>query len=244
MVDQAREFSWAGYRTLIQRFLDVGYEARLFHELDPAKAHLVLRHDIDFSLAAALDIARIEADLGIRSHFYVLLRTEFYNLTGPIDWDRLLTIAELGHDVGLHFDASQYDQEMAVLETAAVRECEMLEAILGREVTSISFHRPAKNLQGLARRFARRSHAYEPRFFSDIAYVADSQGLFRYGHPLDEPAFANRKAIQLLTHPIWWREVEVPDRMAILDELLIDRAKVLHQEAKSNCIPYALRHIT
>lgn len=241
MTDLAREFSWAGYRALVQNFLDAGYEVRLFDELDPAKAHLVLRHDIDFSMAEAINIARIEAELGIRSHYYVLLRTEFYNLFGPNDWARLLELVELGHDVGLHFDASLYDQEMATLEHAAAHECHVLEALLGREVTSISFHRPAKNLQGLAQKFARRTHAYEPRFFNEIAYVSDSTGLFRFGHPLDHPAFAGLKPLQLLTHPIWWREIEVADKMTILDDLLVDRAKLLEREAISNCIAYAQR---
>jgi hypothetical protein len=241
MTDLARDFSWAGYRALVGSFLNAGYEVRLFGELDPAKAHLVLRHDIDFSMTAAVNVARIEADLGVRSHYYVLLRTEFYNLFGRDDWGRLHELLELGHDVGLHFDASLYDQDIPALDEAAARECNILEDLLGRDVTSISFHRPARMLQGLARQFALRSHTYEPRFFSDIAYVTDSRGMFRYGHPLDHPGFADRKAMQLLTHPIWWCETEVHDKMTILDDLLDHRSKILQQEAASNCIPYAQR---
>lgn len=241
MIDLAREFSWAGYRALVQSFLSAGYEVRLFDELDPAKSNVVLRHDIDFTLGAAVDIARIEADLGVRAHYYVLLRTEFYSLTGPNDWDKLEELVKLGHNIGLHFDASQYDQDLSALESAAARECNILENILGRDVTSISFHRPAKQLQGLARKFAGRSHAYEPQFFTDIAYVADSRGSFRYGHPLDHAAFTDRRALQLLTHPIWWREAEVADKMVILSDFLDERARVLQQETIANCIPYADR---
>ena len=29
-------------------------------------------------------------------------------------------------------------------------------------------------------------------------------GSFRYGHPLENPAFLSRHSFQLLTHPIWW----------------------------------------
>lgn len=57
-----RDFSWSGYRALIKAFLDRGYAVKLFEEFDPKESHVVLRHDIDFSLRAAVDIARIEAD--------------------------------------------------------------------------------------------------------------------------------------------------------------------------------------
>jgi hypothetical protein len=37
-----------------------------------------------------------------------------------------------------------------------------------------------------------------------IAYISDSNGKWRFGHPLDSEAFNMRKPIQLLTHPVWW----------------------------------------
>lgn len=234
-----RDFSWSAYRALIQAFLDRGYAVKLFGELDPNESHLVLRHDIDFSLRAAVDIARIEADMGVRSHYYVLLQTEFYNLCSPQDWDRVLEIADLGHDVGLHFDASRYDADLETLEEAVARECNVLAAITGQEVETVSFHRPAQSLLGLDRPLAGRLHAYQPRFFFDIAYVADSRGLFRYGHPLDHIAFAEAKAMQLLTHPIWWPQSEANDNMSLLDDLLQYRQELLLSEAIANCKPYA-----
>ena len=98
----ARSFSWQGYRNLVMAFKDVGYQTRLFSELDPAKQHVVIRHDVDFSMRAAVDIARIEADLEVCAHYFVLLRTEFYNLYSPTDWALVREIGKLGHDVGLH----------------------------------------------------------------------------------------------------------------------------------------------
>jgi hypothetical protein len=234
-----RDFSWSGYRALIQAFLDRGYAVKLFRELDPNESHVVLRHDIDFSLRAAVDIARIEADMGVRSHYYVLLQTEFYNLCSPENWGRVVEIAELGHDVGLHFDASRYDADIETLEAAVARECDVLAAIMGREVATVSFHRPAQRLLGLVRPLAGRLHAYQPQFFSEIAYVADSRGLFRYGHPLDHEAFAAGRALQILTHPIWWPQSEAADKMSLLDDLLQQRQDLLFSEAIANCKPYA-----
>lgn len=234
-----REFSWAGYRNLIQTFVDQGYTIQPIAAFDPGEAHLLLRHDIDFSMEAAVDIARVEADSGWRAHYYVLLQTEFYNLCGPEDWNRLRALRDLGHDVGLHFDASRYPQDVEALEEAVALECGILERMLDREVTNISFHRPAPSLLGLDRKLAGRDHLYRPRYFSDIAYVADSRGLFRYGHPFDHDAFAEKRAMQLLTHPIWWQEDEAADKMSILDAFLSDRAAILRAETIANCLPYA-----
>lgn len=234
-----RSFSWQGYHDLLLAFTDAGYSTQLFSGLDPAKQHVVIRHDVDFSIRAAVDIARIEADLGVCAHYFVLLQTEFYNLCSPIDWPLIREIGKLGHDVGLHFDASQYPQDVASLEAAAEHECIILEAVLGRPVTTISFHRPAEALLGLDRELAGRLHAYSPRFFSEIAYCSDSQGSFRFGHPLDLDAFRDGKAMQLLTHPIWWQETARDNHMHILDDLHDARAALLRQEMIDNCKPYA-----
>ena len=44
-----------------------------------------------------------------------------------------------------------------------------------------------------------------------MAYISDSTGRWRYGHPIESVAFNARKPIQLLTHPIWWvQEGETP----------------------------------
>lgn len=234
-----REFSWAGYRALVNAFLAKGYQAKLFSEMDVAQSHLVLRHDIDFSLEAAVDIGRIESEIGVRAHYYVLLQTEFYNLCSPKDWVRVKSLSEMGHDVGLHFDASRYQADLGTLEKAVERECGILESIIGREVTSLSFHRPSQTLLGLENELAGRQHAYQPKYFSDIAYVADSRGLFRYGHPLDHEAFKSKMAMQLLTHPIWWPEVDVENKMWLIDSLLESREQLLLSEAIANCKPYA-----
>ena len=47
-------------------------------------------------------------------------------------------------------------------------------------------------------------HTYHPIYFEQIKYFADSQGWFRYGHPVDSEAFENQDTIQLLINPIWW----------------------------------------
>lgn len=236
-------FTWENYQGMIEKFLDNGYVTCLYNQLDSSKSHLIIRHDIDFSLNFAVDIAKLENKMGVIASYFVLLTTEFYNLCSPENWRLLTKLVELGHDVGLHFDASQYDQDINSLERAVATECNILEKIVGQDVTTISFHRPAIALLGLDRPFAGRLHAYEPRFFNDIAYVSDSQGQFRYGHPLEHEAFASKRAMQLLTHPIWWRENIVENKINLLDDFLSGRGKLLHAEMIANCKPFSDRAV-
>ncbi len=73
------EFTLDGYRALLAAFLNRGYTARSFAEVEPQARHLVLRHDLDMSVQAALPIAEIERDLGLSATYFVLVRTEMYN---------------------------------------------------------------------------------------------------------------------------------------------------------------------
>ena len=45
--------------------------------------------------------------------------------------------------------------------------------------------------------------------------------------------------MQLLTHPIWWPQLEAEDKMSLLDDLLQQRQDLLLSEAIANCKPYA-----
>lgn len=228
------DFTHAGYRRLIESLLGRGYKVRGFSDAEPDAPHLILRHDIDLSIDAALPIAEIERELGVSATFFVLLRTEFYNPFSGEGLAGLRRLAALGHDIGLHFDAALYDDEPEALDQAAAAECDALEAFLQRPVTMISFHRPARNLLGYEAPLAGRRHAYEPRYFSEMGYCSDSRGGWHHGHPLEHEAVAAGRALQLLTHPEWWSAApEHPgDRLA---RFLGERAAFLERELAGHC---------
>jgi len=228
------DFTEAGYRGLIERLLAQGYAARGFAEAEPAERHLILRHDLDLSLAAALPLAEIERDLGVAATYFVLVRAELYNAASAAGEWVLAQLMELGHDIGLHFDAALYPDEEAALNAAAARECALLETITGRSVATISFHRPAQHLLGRAEPLAGRRHAYQPRYFSEMGYCSDSRGAWHHGHPLDHPAVAAGHALQLLTHPVWWSGADAPPKVR-LERYLAERVDMLDRELAAQC---------
>lgn len=232
------EFTRSGYRELLCGFLDLGYEVRGFSDAEPGKRHLILRHDLDMSLQAAEPIADIEAELGLQARYFILLRTEMYNPFSQASRRSIARLLELGHEVGLHLDASLYSDHAAALNEAAKRECEALEVATGRAVTTISFHRPAKSLLGHNQLIAGRLHAYQPKFFEKMGYCSDSRGAWHHGHPLRHEAVKAGRALQLLTHPIWWRGEGGEDPVEKLNCFCAERQKLLTRELAANCEPY------
>lgn len=234
----ALSFSLDGYRTLLTGLIGRGYQVRRFAEVQPDKPHLVLRHDLDMSIEAAVEIAEIEAELGTTAHHFPLLRTEFYNVFSRAGTAGLRRIAALGHHIGLHFDASLYEDNAEVLDRMAERECRVLEDLIGAPIEVISFHRPSTALMGLDRLIAGRLHTYLPRFFSDIGYCSDSQGSWRFGEPFDNAAVTAGTALQLLTHPLWWTSDAAAGVIDKLEAFLRTRDALLHDEMAANCLPY------
>lgn len=232
------DFTLGSYQSLIEALHARGYAAVGYGAVDPIARHLLLRHDLDMSIEAALPVAEIEAALGAKGHYFVLLRTEMYNPWSAAARDGLHRIAALGHEVGLHFDASFYPDDAKALDNAAAAECASLESIVGRPVETISFHRPASRLLGRAEPIAGRRHAYQPRFFHEMGYCSDSRGAWHHGHPLDHPAVARGHALQLLTHPIWWSRSIPIDPVSALDEFRLARDGVLGAALSANCEPY------
>jgi hypothetical protein len=236
-------FTTAGYKALVGELLARGYLANGYANADPQQRHLILRHDLDMSLDAARPIAEIEHELSVKSHFFVLIRTEMYNVFSARAVRAIRDLQSLGHEIGLHLDASFYGDVLSNLESGARVECDVLEQVTGVPVQVISFHRPAKGLLGHPGTLAGRRHAYEPRFFSDMGYCSDSRGDWHHGHPLVHPAVMEHRALQLLTHPIWWQSNGNDGALASLDRFVDDRISLLRNELADNCGPYRSAHV-
>ena len=227
-------FGPSEYRSLIADLQSRGYTVRRFAEAEPRRRDLVLRHDIDISLAPALPMGEIENALGVAATYFVMVRSELYNPFTDLNMRLLMRLLALGHDIGLHLDAALYNDDLAALDQAAATECAVLEALCGHPISMISFHRPAKSLQGLARTLAGRHHAYEARFFGQLGYCSDSRGAWHHGHPLDHPAVTEGHALQLLTHPIWWQDPASSPQLT-LDRLIEARLHRLDVELAEQC---------
>jgi hypothetical protein len=206
------EFSLAGYRQLITTLQDEGYAFCEYEEIEERLAgdnpFVVLRHDIDISLRPALEIARLEHELGVKATYFVLLRSPFYNALSQANMDIMDQIHSLGHPIATHVDLTMYDNDCV----AALQEVELFARCfpyINKDLVTLhspyELHRiPIKDVPEL-------NIVYGSAVRGDVAYISDSTGRWRYGQPLDSEAFKTRKPMQLLTHPVWWiQEGETP----------------------------------
>ena len=102
---EVNNFTLNEYRFLLNKTKSK-YPLKGFEVLDNyslEKKFALIRHDIDMSIDKALELAKIESDLGIRATYTILMTDIFYNPLEQNNRDTLIHISNLGHDMGLHF---------------------------------------------------------------------------------------------------------------------------------------------
>lgn len=209
------ELTYNNYKTLINK-LKEDYNFTCFSKIkfsnEPIEKKVLLRHDIDLSLEKALEMAEIEAELGVPATYFLFLRSPFYNIFSGREEKIIRRIIELQHYVGLHFDFAKYDGlTISQMSYQIKREIDFMQDFYSIKLDSVSFHRPL-SLEFFSRlELSIYPHAYEPVFVNNFKYLADSRALWRYGHPLDSEEYKRKENLHILIHPIWWNEDAVQD---------------------------------
>lgn len=200
------EFTYSSYKNLIKGLLNKGYSIADYHDWNLYPKCAILRHDIDNSIDKAVKLAEIEADLGVKSTFFVLVTSDFYNPASKRNLNGLKKILELGHELGLHFDEMAYTQIYNVPE-AIQKEGKLLSDIIGTPITTVSMHRPSPLTLEANYEIPGMINSYGKTFFNDFKYLSDSRR--RWREPvLDIIKSGQYDKLHILTHAIWYNEVE------------------------------------
>jgi hypothetical protein len=176
------DFSLGHYRDLLRAVSDGGYRWSGFDRA-PEPGDVILRHDVDLSLDAALAVAEVEAEQGAWSTWFMMTRSSFYNLASTEGENALARLRELGHRVGHHAVYPHVDLD-------------------GRFDAVVAWHNPDPEFM----------HAEIPGvvnvmrepFFDPERYRSDSNQHWRNGCPHEELARGTFDWLQLLTHPEIW----------------------------------------
>ncbi len=222
------------YKELIGAFLDNGYRPVYFTSALKPKRQLILRHDIDFDCCYANEIAAVEIELGVKATYFFLLRSDSYNLLSKRNINYVLQIKEQGHQISLHFDPVVYGEDY--LEGFRF-EREVFEKTFKTKIEIISIHRPNEFFLNFDEKLDGVEHTYQTKFFKDIKYISDSQGFFRFGHPLESVEFKKKDTIHLLIHPIWWQGTG-DSNITVLHNHIVRQEMFLHSHVGENCQPY------
>jgi len=199
------EFSLESYSQLLSALKDQGYSFCGFKEINsllPEKCpFVILRHDIDIDPRPAVEMARIEYEHDVQATYFVMLHSPLYNVLSGASAEMLSQIYRYGHQIAAHIDLTMYENDCDRM----LMDVEVLSKYYSYINTElVSLHSPLDLLHVPIASIPQLNNVYGAAIKGDIAYISDSTGRWRYGHPLDSEAFHARKPIQLLTHPIWW----------------------------------------
>jgi hypothetical protein len=208
MLPEPNDFSTQRLRSLFQLSRERGYKSLLFgEETTETQPYILWRHDIDFDLPAAVRMAEVEAEEGIRATYFMMIRSWFYNLLSWEGIDALRRISDLGHGIGLHCDLNATRDAVLSsdeVEAAVANDFALLDACLpGIFRPVVSFHNPPASV--VKRNFKGFYSAYAEKFFSEeIKYLSDSNRHWRQGSPEGWLDVDRTPRISLLLHPLIW----------------------------------------
>ena len=199
--EPSRDFSTDHYREIVAAicrshktlcFRDIHALGRSVFEIPK---FVIMRHDVEFSIPAALRMAEIEAEQGVQSTFF-LLQTSDYN---PFEEDEAVLIRkilDLGHDLGLHYDAALFERMGVDPLATAKAQIDLFEAFFRTKIHAMSSHMPMRS--GRTFSIPGVIDTYNPMYLTEMKYISDSTQAWREGVVTDNLETYNH--IHLLTH--------------------------------------------
>ncbi len=142
-----------------------------------------LRHDVDFSVEAALEVAKIDHRLGVKSSFYI--RPHAYYL----EWEFIRALHSMKHRVGIH------------LNTPATTNPDVLTQMLQNAYLNISKFGHVHKAFTFHRNDEVSASFTQPQYYGFLnhnlcpdGYVSDARGIM--------PEIPKKGVLNL--HPEWW----------------------------------------
>ena len=203
------EFELGHYDELLTAAKAGGYRFAFF-DAEPRAGDLLLRHDVDLSLDAALRLAELESRAEAPATYFLMTRSVFYNLASPDGERALARLRELGHRVGLH---------------AVWPDAELDDRFDG----VVAWHNP--DPEYMCAPLDGAVNVMQAPFFDPEHYRSDSNQRWRHGCPHEELAAGRFEWLQLLTHPEIWAYPGATMRETMLAMLDAKRELALEQLA-------------
>ena len=206
------EFSLSHYAELLAAARAGGYRFAGFDGA-PADGDLILRHDVDLSLEAAVAMAEVEAEAGAWSTWFLMTRSVFYNLDSAAGEQAIARLRALGGRIAHHAVWPNVDLD-------------------DRFEPVVAWHNPDPAY--MTAPVAGATNVMGEPWFDPDHYRSDSNQRWRHGCPHDGLARGEPAWLQLLTHPEIWayegttmgetmRSFLDSDRAARLEHLRGDR---------------------
>jgi len=209
-------FSYDEYKeiiSLIQEYLPiVDFNDVIDNNLDK---YCVIRHDVEYSLDRALQLAKLENELNVKSTYCIQVRNNIYNAISDKNIELVKQIHTLGHEIALHQDPPAGLDDFG-LQRYLLQDIRVLSAYYDLPIKIFSYHRPKQEYLQKYFTVENLINTNGNKFFHyfngkgtikpeerDVTYLADSNHLWKWGDPKDVD-FSKINKLQMNMHPYSW----------------------------------------
>ena len=236
------DFSFKHYREVLELIKEKGYKSTFFDENICGK-QIIIRHDVDLDLDAALEISKIESELGVKAVYFIWIGAPFYNIFENRYKNIIKEIVKGGHEIGIHYDETSHkcDSKEELIEYID-KESKILKVYFDIDIKTVSFHRPSKYILESDLNCGKYINTYSKKFINDFVYLSDSRGQWRNGCICDLLEKENPEKIQFLTHPIWWKNKALTNQER-LKEFLQYKLNKMNNDISNNITIYNKKNI-
>lgn len=226
-------FTYSYYENMLNLLKEQSYEFSNYYDYNKYTKCVILRHDVDVSLEYALVLAKLEHENNIKSTYFILLSSDFYNIFSKKSKLIIEKIKSMGHCIGLHFDELKYDINSEVsLKYYVNKEINIISNELGLDINIVSMHRPSKWVLESDIKFENIINSYSKEFFENFKYVSDSR--MKWHEDIESIIKSNMyNRLHILTHALWYKEKEI-DAKNIFISFINDNKKSLYNSLNEN----------
>lgn len=199
------DFSLPHYFKTLEKARKLGYDIIPLRDKNflHSKKYIVLRHDVDYSIDYAYRLGIKEVKHKIKSSYFILLHSQFYNPFSPNNIKKIKKLSKY-HEIGLHYEVGVLPKEPKKATEVILAEIKLLEELIGTKITSVSAHdvttgiKPSQKLLKLLSKFVLDAKNL------NIKYISDSTQNWREGCMCQHIGMVDK--LQILTHPFLWHD--------------------------------------
>lgn len=206
-------FSFTEYKKIIKyykKFLN----PILFDQIKKeSKNFFTVRHDVEFSIERALELAKVESnDLKIKTSYFFQITNNSYNLFSYQNRKILDDIKNMGHKIGIHFNYKGKNSKVAIRKEFN-KQIKIFKEFYKLNYKFFSPHRPSKTPNLFRFNYNNFRNTYNKDYFNEfvvakkdsnkIIYLVDSRHMWKYLHPLNLNLKKHKK-VHLTFHPDAW----------------------------------------
>ena len=236
-----RPFSYKEYVQILD-WVKSNYKIVQYSDINvDTKGFCVIRHDVEYSIERAYELAKLEEAMGLKTTYLIQIRNNCYNALSTKNIPLIEEIKNMGHEIGLHVHCGLLSSYKDIIELVK-NDISILSKGINSSPKIFSFHRPSIKLLQSNIKIPGLINAYGDLYFHaykgkqpkniKVKYISDSNHMWKYGYP---NTTSNPK-LQLNFHPFSWTKKgheNTPNFKALINEKNKEMIKSISNEIRT-----------